>query len=231
MRPRGGLAVALAALMLLGAGACSESGSGDDEVSVVYGSNDVAVSRPTLRVVPGGAWLLSASFAWDACGERACFAFDERRHGGPDVFGVYLDRPPVKVESAKLILRGSCESVTTLGRDEAVTGEAGAFFLVQDRTDKSGDCDRGGEPGREFNMASGEIEVLVRPVEGAPCEGTVSVTPLFAHSYRNTGRDVKVDAGRKSDRNRIDWGAEATHQFQNVGPGGALYDCAGAEKN
>ncbi len=233
MRDQGRRAMALAAVLLLGAGACTDEKSEDSEdsedVSVAYSANDVDLSLPKLKVAPTGAWVLSASFAWRNCGERACWTFDERQHGGPDVFGVYLSRPPINVESARLTLRTSCGGETTLGRDAALTGEAGAFFLVQEQTGKEGSCRRGGS-GRDFNMASGEVEAIVRPVAGAPCEGILSVTAMFGHSYKNTGRDVKVNAGKSEDGLRIDWGDDAIHQFQTVGAGSGLYDCSGADK-
>ena len=221
MASRGGRAVALAAAMLLVTGACRESKS--EDVSSPYSGDDVVLSKPELKVVPDGSWLLSASFSWRTCGERACWFHDKGRHGGPDVFGVYLDSPPVTVQSATLTLRSSCRQETRLGVDKAVTGEAGAFFLVQDQT--GGTCDGAGH---EFNMASGAVEALVRPVPGAPCAGALSVTPLFAHSWGDTGRDVKVNAGKPPDGKRVDWGDDAVHQFQTVGNASGLYDCSGA---
>jgi hypothetical protein len=227
MRSRGDQAIAVAAMMLLGIGACRGSDTAD--VSSPSSAGDVALPKAELKVVPGGAWLLTASFAWRTCGERACWFHDEGRHGGPDVFGVYLSTPPVTVESAQLTLQSSCRHETRLSRSDAVTGEAGAFFLVQERTGTKNSCeDRGAGP--DFNMASGTVEAVVRVAAGAPCEGLVSVTSLFGHSYGDTGKDVKVNAGHSTDGRRIDWGGDATHQFQTVGAESGTYDCSGAPK-
>lgn len=85
MRIQGRRIAALMAVFLLATGACSSKPSKNDEVALDNGA--VRLTRPALKVAPNGAWALSASFAWEVCGERACFAFEKGRHGGPDVFG------------------------------------------------------------------------------------------------------------------------------------------------
>ena len=92
MRFHGGRAAALTAVVLLAAGACTSKPSKDDELSL--DNSAVRLTTPQLQVTPSGAWALSASFAWDFCGERACFALEDSRHGGPDVFGVFLEHGP-----------------------------------------------------------------------------------------------------------------------------------------
>ena len=227
MRVRGRGAAALVAVFLLVVlGACKDTAPHDN--TVAYSPDDVQLPQPELKVVSNGAWLLSASFAWRTCGERACWAYDDRRHGGPDVFGVFLKSGPrIAVQSAKLTLHSSCGQETTVG--DAVTGEGGVFFLVQEMTGKKGDCVRF-DSERDFNMASGTLEAVVTPVAGTPCEGVVSLNSLFGHSYADAGRGVKVDAGRDSDRTRIDWGGDERHQFSALSANPGLYDCAGSEK-
>jgi hypothetical protein len=117
---------------------------------------------------------------------RACYAYDERKHGGPDVFGVFLKSgPAITVQSASLRLHSSCGQGKTIG--DAVTGEGGAFFLVQEVTGEENDCVRFEEE-RDFNMASGTLEAVVVPVAGTPCEGLISVNSVFGHSYGDAGR-------------------------------------------
>ena len=228
MRARGGTSAALSALLLVAVTvACGEDSPRTERVP--YSNDDVQLPQPELKVVPTGAWLLSADFAWRTCGERACWAFDQRRHGGPDVFGVILQQGPrVTVQSASLRLRSSCGRETSL--HDAVTGDAGAIFLVQDATGKKGSCDRFASE-RDFTMASGRLEVLIAPVAGSPCGPLLSVDSLFGHSYNDTGRQVKVNAGRSPDGQRIDWGeGDQTHQFQALTATPGIYDCSGAPK-
>jgi len=228
MRFQGGRVAALTAVVLLAAGACTSKPPKEDEVAL--DSNAVRLTRPELRVAPNGVWALSASFAWEVCGERACFAFEDGRHGGPDVFGVFLQGgPPIAVQSARLTLRTSCGHETTLG--EARTSEIGAYFLVQEVTGKKGNCGRFGSE-REFNMASGEVEAVVTRVDGAPCRGDFAVTSLFGHSYGNAGRNVQVAAGRAGDHPKVEWGeGDDNRQVFTVIPNvNGIYDCAGTAK-
>ena len=229
MRFHGGRAAALTAVVLLAAGACTSKPSKDDELSL--DNSAVRLTTPQLQVTPSGAWALSASFAWDFCGERACFALEDSRHGGPDVFGVFLEHgPPLAVQSARLTVRTSCGHETILG--DAQTSETGAYFLVQEVTGKAGSCERFGRSGseREFNMASGDVEVVVTPVAGAPCQGTFAVTSLFAHSYGDAGRNLQVAARREGDNPKVDWGDDKRQVFTALPGRNGIYDCTGAAK-
>ena len=228
MRVRGRGATALVALLLFMVSAACRDTSSDDR-TVAYSSDDVQLPQPELKVMPGGAWRLSASFTWRTCGERACWTLDDGHHGGPDVFGVYLTSGPrIAVQSVKLTLRSSCGEQRPIG--DAVTGEAGVFFLVQEATGKKGGCRRF-KSERDFNMASGTMEAVVTPVAGTACQGILSVNSMFGHSYADGGRDVKVNAGQDSSRPRIDWGANESHQFQAVTANPGLYDCSGTEES
>ena len=228
MRARGGTSAALSALLLFAVSvACKEDSSGTERVA--YSNDDVHLPKPELKVVPTGAWLLSADFAWRTCGERACWAFDKRQHGGPDVFGVILQRGPrFTVQSASLRLRSSCGQETS--RHDAVTGDEGVIFLIQDETRKKGSCDRF-DSERDFTMASGRVEVLIAPEAGTPCGPLIGVESLFGHSYNDTGRQVKVNTGHAPDGSRIDWGeGDQTHQFQALTATPGIYDCSGVPK-
>jgi hypothetical protein len=227
MRIQGGTAAALTAVILLAAGACDSSPPKDDD-KVSYSSNDVRLSRPELKVAPNGAWRLTATFTWSHCGERPCWALDDRKHGGPDVFGVFLEGgPPVAVQAASLMLQSSCDGGTSLG--DARTSETGAYFLVQEVTGEKGSCERFGSE-REFNMASGKLEAVVTLVAGAPCPSVFAVTSLFGHSYGDAGREVQVAAGRDPDNPRIDWGDDSEDHFTVLAGENGIYDCTGAPK-
>ena len=39
------------------------------------------------------------------------------------------------------------------------------------------------------------MEAVVTPVAGAPCQGIISLSSIFGHSYADAGRGVKVNAG------------------------------------
>lgn len=228
MRAQRGRVAALSALLLISATvACSNDSSGTKRFA--YSNSDVQLPKPELKIVPTGAWLLSADFAWHTCGERGCWANDQGRHGGPDVFGVYLQTGPrLTVQSASLRLRSSCGEETS--RHDAVTGDEGAFFLVQDATGKKGSCSRFPSE-RDFTMAAGRVEVLVMPMAGSACGPLLSVDSLFGHSYEDTGRHVKVNAGHSPDGIRIDWGdGDQTHQFQAITATPGIYDCSGTPK-
>jgi hypothetical protein len=216
-------------VLLLAAGACTSTPPKDDELSLDNGA--VRLTTPQLKVTPSGAWALSASFAWDFCGDRGCFALEGLRHGGPDVFGVFLESgPPVAVQTAKLTLRTSCGQETILS--DARTSETGAYFLVQETTAKEGSCERFGRSGsgREFNMASGDVEAVVTPAAGAPCEGRLAVTSLFGHSYGDAGHNVKVAAGREGDNPKVEWGDDNRQVFTVLPSRNGLYDCTGKER-
>ncbi len=226
MRIQGGRVGALTAMLLLAAGACTSSPSEDDEVSL--DSNAVRLTRPELKVAPTGAWTISASFTWDFCGERACFAFEDGRHGGPDVFGVFLrSGPPIAVQSARLTVRTNCGQETSLG--DAHTSETGAYFLVQEVTRENESCGRFGSE-REFSMASGQIDAVVTPAPGAACERDFAVTSLFGHSYGDAGRNVRVAAGRDGDNPKVEWGDDKREVFTVIPNQNAIYDCAGKAK-
>jgi hypothetical protein len=225
MRIRGGRVAALTAVLLLAAGACTSSPPEDDEVSL--DNRAVSLTRPELKIAPTGAWALTASFAWDACGERACFALENRRHGGPDVFGVFLENgPALAVQTARLTLHTSCDRQTILS--DARTSETGGYFLVQEATGPKGSCERFGTE-REFNMASGELEVVVTQVAGATCQATFAVTALFGHSSGDAGRKVQVAAGRAGDNPKIEWGDNTDDRqvFTALPSENGIYDCAG----
>ncbi len=229
MRARRPTSAVLSALLLFAVVVACD-GDRPGTARFAYSSDDVALPKPELKTVITGGWLLSAEFAWRTCGERGCWTFDQGRHGGPDVFGVTLGRGPrITVQSASLRLRSSCGSETW--RNDAVTGDEGAFFLVQDATGKNGSCDGRLASERAFSMASGRMEVLVMPVAGSPCGPLLSVDSLFGHSYADTGLHVKVNAGPSPDGKRIDWGeGDQTHQFQAIPATPGIYDCSGAPK-
>ena len=228
MRIRGATAAALTAVILLAAGACDTSPPKDDD-KVSATPADVRLSRPALEVAPTGAWRLTATFTWSHCGERSCWTLDDRKHGGPDVFGVFLDNgPPIAVQTASLTLRSSCGEETALG--DPRTTETGAYFLVQETTGTIGSCARFGSE-RTFNMAGGTVEAVVAPVAGAQCQAPIVVTSLFGHSYGDAGRNVQVAAGREPDHPRIDWGDDSDRdRFQILPSQLGVYDCSGAPK-
>jgi len=219
-------AAALVALLLIATG-CTDEKDRSNDVASPYNSDDVNLPRPQLKVAPSGAWEISADFAWRICGERACWTSDDRHHGGPDVFGVYWrSGPRFTGLSKRLTLRSSCGKQNTV--NDAVIGEEGIFFLVQDKTDEDEGC---GSPSRDFNMAEGHLEVIVTPSTGPPCPTIFPLSALFAHSWGDTGRNVKVNAGPTQYGRYIDWGGgDETHQFQSVGSAGGNYDCSGIER-
>jgi hypothetical protein len=91
------------------------------------------MKQPTVEWHGDGTFTMKAEFRWrQDCGERKvpCWLKDRDRHGGPDVFGVFLGEP-VSLRSSKLTLVSNCgrRRVEQNGQRQ----DDGAVFLVPSR--------------------------------------------------------------------------------------------------
>jgi hypothetical protein len=152
--------------------------------------------------------------------------YDDDRHGGPDVFGLFVQQRHFRVLSARLTLTTNCGTQNNL--TDGHTDDMGVYFLVQDQTAKNDSC-WNGKSAREFNMAAGELVLTVQPAADSSCHGIMGVEALFGHSRGDAGRNVKVVT--ESGAYRVDWGDGLDRQEFTVVPNTpGNYDCSGVPK-